>query len=105
MYCFLAGFSVRFISFPSRGGAYLGHLSPTAWLAVAFLGIGCSFLAYAFWYDGLQSISTSQAGVFLYIEPLVSLIAAAIVLGEIITVPALLGGGLILLGVWMVNRI
>jgi drug/metabolite transporter (DMT)-like permease len=95
--------SVHFLAI--RGWTYLGHLSPATWLAVAFLGIGCSFLAYTFWYDGLQTISTSQAGVFLYIEPLVSLFAAAIVLGEIITIPAVLGGSLILLGVWLVNRI
>jgi drug/metabolite transporter (DMT)-like permease len=95
--------SVHFLSI--HGWTYLGHLSTTTWLAVAFLGIGCSFLAYAFWYDGLQTISTSQAGVFLYIEPLVSLITAAIVLNESITISALAGGSLILLGVWLVNRI
>lgn len=95
--------SIHFISI--RGWIYVSKLSSAAWLAVAFLGIGCSFLAYLFWYDGLQTVSTSQAGIFLYIEPLVSLIAAALILNEVITLAALLGGGLILLGIWLVSRI
>jgi drug/metabolite transporter (DMT)-like permease len=95
--------SIHFISI--SGWIYVGQLSGAAWLAVAFLGIGCSFLAYLFWYDGLQTVSTSQAGIFLYIEPLVSLIAAALILNEVITLAALLGGGFILLGVWLVNRL
>jgi len=41
---------------------------------------------------------------FLYIEPVVAVIVAAIVLGEPILLASLVGGGVILLGVWMVNR-
>lgn len=87
-----------------QGWIFLNQISYAGWLAIGFLGIGCSALAYIFWYDGLQAITASQAGVFLYIEPLVSLVVAALILGESITLPALLGGSLILLGVWLVNR-
>ena len=94
--------SIRFLSI--QGWTFLHQISYAGWLAIGFLGIGCTALAYIFWYDGLQAITASQAGVFLYIEPLVSLVAAAMILGETITLPALLGGSLILLGVWLVNR-
>jgi drug/metabolite transporter (DMT)-like permease len=94
--------SIHFISI--QGWSYFHQISYAGWLAIGFLGIGCTALAYIFWYDGLQAITASQAGVFLYIEPLVSLVAAALILGETITVPALIGGSLILLGVWLVNR-
>jgi drug/metabolite transporter (DMT)-like permease len=94
--------SIHFLSI--QGWTTIPQISSSGWLAVAFLGIGCTALAYIFWYDGLQAITASQAGVFLYIEPLVSLVAAALILGEIITLPALLGGSFILLGVWLVNR-
>jgi drug/metabolite transporter (DMT)-like permease len=94
--------SLHFLSI--QGWIYINQLSSTAWLAVTFLGIGCSFLAYNFWYDGMQAIGATQAGAFLYIEPLVSLVVAAIALNETITLPALLGGSLILMGVWLVNR-
>jgi len=94
--------SVHFLF--NRGWIHLAQLSPSAWAAVAFLGAGCSFLAYLFWYDGLQIVGTTQSGVFLYIQPLVSLVAAAVLLNEPITLPKLLGGSFILLGVWLVNR-
>ena len=94
--------SIHFLSI--QGWTFFHQISYAGWLAIGFLGIGCTALAYIFWYDGLQTITASQAGVFLYIEPLVSLIAAALILGETITIPALFGGSLILLGVWLVNR-
>jgi drug/metabolite transporter (DMT)-like permease len=94
--------SIHFISI--SGWAYINQLSSAGWLAVAFLGIASSFLAYTYWYDGLQIIGATQAGVFIFIEPLVSLVVAAMVLNEEVTLAALLGGSLILLGVWLVNR-
>ena len=94
--------SIHFLSI--NGWTFLHQISYAGWLAIGFLGIGCTALAYIFWYDGLQAITASQAGVFLYIEPLVSLVAAALILGETVTLPALFGGSLILLGVWLVNR-
>ena len=41
---------------------------------------------------------------FLYFEPIVTVIVAGLVLGEPIFLADLLGGVVILLGVWMVNR-
>jgi drug/metabolite transporter (DMT)-like permease len=74
------------------------------WLGVTFLGIFCSGLAYIAWYDALQALQASQVGVFLYIEPLVAVIVAALVLSESITLVSLMGGTIILLGVYLVNR-
>ena len=82
----------------------LRSLSYSGWLGVLFLGIFCSGIAYVFWYDALKSLLASQVGVFLYFEPLVAVLVAAILLGEPIILASLVGGGIILLGVWMVNR-
>jgi drug/metabolite transporter (DMT)-like permease len=86
------------------GPADLVRLSGRGWSAVAFLGIACSGLAYIFWYDALSVLPASQAGSFLYLEPLVTVIVAAILLGEPILPVTLAGGCAILLGVWMVSR-
>ncbi len=94
--------SIHFFSI--KGWVFINQLSSAAWLATAFLGVASSFLAYTYWYDGLQIIGATQSGVFIYMEPLVSLVVAAMVLNEAVTLPALLGGSLILLGVWLVNR-
>jgi drug/metabolite transporter (DMT)-like permease len=93
------------ILFFSAGGiTEIAGLEFNGWYAVAFLGIFCSGLAYIAWYDALQALSTAQTGVFLYIEPLVAVVVAAIILSEPITWASLIGGTVILLGVWLVNR-
>jgi len=74
------------------------------WIAITFLGVICSGIAYIFWYDALQSLPVAQTGTFLYIEPVVTVIVAAIVISEPIIISSLLGGLTILIGVWMVNR-
>lgn len=86
------------------GLSEIPRLTLNGWLGVGFLGVFCSGLAYIFWYDALQVIPASQLGVFLYVEPLVAVVVAAIILQEAITVAALLGGAIILFGVWIVNR-
>ncbi len=82
----------------------IGNLTTNGWLGIAFLGIFCSGLAYIAWYDALKALTTAQTGVFLYIEPLVAVVVAFFLLSEAITVASLLGGGIIILGVWLVNR-
>lgn len=80
------------------------NLTASGWIGLSFLGIFCSGLAYIAWYDALQKLGTAETGVFLYIEPLVTVIVAFFVLSEPITVASLLGGGIIIFGVWLVNR-
>ena len=81
------------------------QLTSTGWIAIAFLGVLCSALSYIFYNDGLQSLPASQVGAFLYLEPLVATLVAAVVLSEQIVLATLAGGALILLGVWQVSRV
>jgi drug/metabolite transporter (DMT)-like permease len=85
------------------GPADAVHLSARGWSAVAFLGIACSGLAYVFWYDALRELPASQVGAFLYLEPLVAVVVAAVLLGEPVLLATLAGGFAILLGVWLVG--
>ena len=62
-------------------------------------------LAYIAWYDALQALSNAGTGVFLYIEPLIAVVVAFFILGEPITVGCIMGGGgVVLFGVWLVNK-
>jgi drug/metabolite transporter (DMT)-like permease len=90
--------------FAGPGLSEISRLTLEGWWGVVFLGVACSGLAYIFWYDALQIIPASQIGVFLYVEPLVAVVVAARVLDEAMTLAALLGGAIILFGVWLVNR-
>jgi drug/metabolite transporter (DMT)-like permease len=89
---------------PTEGLSEISRLTTNGWIGILFLGIFCSGLAYIAWYDALQMLSAAQTGVFLYLEPSVAVIVAAFILAEPITWGSLLGGAVILTGVWLVNR-
>lgn len=86
------------------GWRELAGLSTAGWGAVLFLGIGCSGLGYLFWYGALERLEASRVAAFLYLEPLVTLVAASRVLGEPILPLAVAGGLLVLAGVVIVQR-
>ncbi|MCP4143101.1 MAG: DMT family transporter [Chloroflexi bacterium] len=90
--------------FAGNNWSEIPNLSLNGWIGIVFLGVFCSGLAYIAWYDALQELSTSQVGAFLYLEPLVTVVVAAAILEEPITWVSLLGGAIILLGVYLVNR-
>ncbi len=88
----------------SSGWRELTRLSADGWLALLFLGLLCSGVAYVFWYDALDAAEAGRVASFLYLEPLVTLLVAMLVLNEKPTPGTLTGGGFILTGVWLVNR-
>ncbi|MGE5643440.1 MAG: DMT family transporter, partial [Byssovorax cruenta] len=101
---FIGWLFTSILFFATQNIAEIGNLTTNGWLGITFLGVFCSGLAYIAWYDALQALTTAQTGVFLYIEPLVAVAVAFLVLGEAITAASLLGGAIIILGVWLVNR-
>jgi drug/metabolite transporter (DMT)-like permease len=74
------------------------------WMAMIYLGIFTTGLAYIAWFSALSQLPAAQTGAFLFIEPLTSMVVAANILGEKITLVPVLGGVVILVGIWMVNR-
>ena len=83
------------------GWNILFHLSISAWASVFFLGVFCSGLAFLFWYSALEKKESSMIGVYLYLEPFVTLMGAYLFLGEKIEWITAAGGGLTLLGVYL----
>ena len=80
------------------------HLSVSAWASVFFLGIFCSGLAFLFWYAALEKDESSMIGVYLFLEPFVTLMAAFLFLDEGVEWITLFGGGLTLLGVYLTTQ-
>ena len=80
------------------------YLSLPTWMGIFFLGIFCSGLAYLFWYSALEKKDSSVVGMYLYLEPLVTLIGACFLLGEEIHWITLMGGGMILMGVYLASK-
>jgi drug/metabolite transporter (DMT)-like permease len=94
--------SVLFLASP--GIRQISRIPWDGWFAILFLGVFCSGVAYIFWYGALKVLPVAQTGAFLYIEPIITVIVAAIVIQETITFASLIGGLAILFGVWLVNR-
>jgi drug/metabolite transporter (DMT)-like permease len=104
-YMMFFGWLFSSVLFTAGGNfAEVPRLTTQGWLGIGFLGVFCSGLAYLAWYDALQALTTASTGAFLYIEPLIAMIVAYFVLGEAITLTSLVGGGIILFGVWLVNK-
>jgi drug/metabolite transporter (DMT)-like permease len=101
----LAGLLVLAVPFAARAGwRDLAGLDAAGWAALLFLGIACSGLGYYFWYGALERIEASRVAAFLYVEPLVTLAAAVVLLGEPVGISTVAGGVLVMAGVALVQR-
>jgi drug/metabolite transporter (DMT)-like permease len=87
-----------------HGWTPIPQLDAVGWFFVTCLGVVGSGFAYIFWYDALQALPAARVGIFLYIEPLVTVALAAATLHEGLSVATAVGGAGILGGVWLVNR-
>lgn len=74
------------------------------WGALAGLGFGCTALTFGLWSWALQRTSASRAGVFVNLEPLAGAAFGVLLLGEPFSPGLVLGGGLVVLGAWVVTR-
>jgi drug/metabolite transporter (DMT)-like permease len=90
--------------FSTSGLSQIPPIPWDGWIAILFLGVLCSGIAYIFWYDALKDLPVAQTGAFLYLEPFVTLVVASIVIREAILLASIIGGITILIGVWLVNR-
>lgn len=86
------------------GLSEIPHLSGQGWVGILILGLLGSGVAYITWYDALQALPAGQLSVFINVEPLITTVIAALVLGESITWVIVLGAAMILLGIYLVNR-
>lgn len=76
----------------------------TFWIAAVYLGLLCTVVGYVLWFRALTGLTASSTGVALFFEPLVTVIAAWLVLGRTIGWISGVGGALVLVGVLLVSR-
>lgn len=65
-----------------------------------FLGVGASFIAYVLWALTIKQVGAVKANNYMYLQPIVTLVVSAIVLGEHVTLIGYLGILMILGGLW-----
>jgi drug/metabolite transporter (DMT)-like permease len=79
-------------------------LSPRGITALLYLAIPGTALGHWFWQEGVARLGAARAGLYLYLEPLATLALAVPLLGEPFGPFVALGGGLVLLGVFIGQR-
>jgi O-acetylserine/cysteine efflux transporter len=77
--------------------------STAAWMAVAYLGLVMTALAYALWYRLLGHYTINQVMPFLLLLPVTSVFGGIFFLDESLTTKIALGGGLAIIGVAMIT--
>jgi drug/metabolite transporter (DMT)-like permease len=76
----------------------------TAWLAIGFLGIACSFLATLLYFVALEATESQKVGLYLYTIPPMTAVVAMVVLGERLDAWFLAGAAAIFAGVALTER-
>ena len=69
-----------------------------------FLGVLVSFLCYILWTSEVKVLGPEKASNYIYFNPLVTIIASSVILGEPITLWMLAGGLAIVGGVYLTAR-
>jgi len=79
-------------------------LPVTGWLAVLYLSVLSTVLAYSMFYVLVSRNTVSRLSVQLYLIPVISVIGGILILGQGLTVFTVAGGSVLLLGVALATR-
>jgi drug/metabolite transporter (DMT)-like permease len=80
-------------------------LSVRGLVALLYLAIPGLVIGQWFWQEGVAKLGAAQAGMYLYIEPLATVALAVPLLGEPFGPSTVVGGGLVLAGVYVGQRL
>jgi drug/metabolite transporter (DMT)-like permease len=75
-----------------------------AWLCLAYLGIFGTVFGFVWFYEGIQKIGATRAGLFINFVPVSAVAIAYFVLGEALSPSLLAGAVLVTAGVYLTNR-
>jgi len=78
-------------------------MTTKAWVAVIFLGVFSTVIGYVIWYIALKIKSASEISIYLYAIPVISTIISYFWFGDEITLMFIIGGLLVLFGLFIVN--
>ena len=91
--------ALPFLAFQEKSMDFGVLLYPITWVHLGFLGIVCSMLAYIMWNEGINNLGASRASNYLYLSPVITLIASILILNEPVTAVGYIGCGLTIGGV------
>jgi drug/metabolite transporter (DMT)-like permease len=81
------------------------RVSAAGWLGLIYMAAFPSVVCYLIYYWALTYIPASRVSSFSYLQPPIATLLAVPLLGEPVTVWLALGGALVLLGVFLTERV
>jgi drug/metabolite transporter (DMT)-like permease len=80
------------------------HTTALGWWSLVYMAVFAGVLAYLIYYYALQHIAASRVSAVSYLQPLGATVLAVFLLGEVITPTLVIGGILVLTGVFLAER-
>ena len=82
----------------------IASIPAEGWLPIIYLGALASAASYLLYMRALRDIDASLVGTYVNLSPVIGVVSGVIVLGERITTTAIVGGVMVLLGLWISSR-
>ena len=74
------------------------------WAAIVYSAVFATTFAFAGWHRGISRIGANRVLVYQYLITLAAVTAGVLILGENFRINKLMGGGIILVGVYLARR-
>jgi len=104
-YSVLVGASLLFIPAYMQGlTRQISTYPGLVWFGLFFLGFFGTVLGFIWFYQGIQRIGPTKAGLFINFVPISAITLSFLILGEPITLSLLVGLILVSTGVYLTNR-
>ncbi len=79
------------------GGLRLAQISGRSWLALGYLIVAGSIVAFSAYGIAIRTLPTATVATYAYVNPVIAVLLGALILNERLT-PAILGGGALIVG-------
>ncbi len=97
--------TMAFVPFAIQSGIEpLRDLDGLEWFWLAYLSIAATVVGYTIWNQALKRRPASEVTVYIFAVPVVATIASILLIGQTITIWFVLGGALVLGGLWLIHR-
>jgi drug/metabolite transporter (DMT)-like permease len=100
----LTGTAMLAIVCVAAGDLALPQATLKGWLALAFMGVFGTAIAYVWFYDGVSAIGPARTAVFINLVPVVAITLGVLLLGEKLQASMIVGAAMVVSGVWIINR-
>ncbi len=97
--------SVPFVPFFAHGETFVPQTATAMhWRALAFILVFPTVVAYVFNIYALSQLSASTTAIYIYVQPLITASASALILHEELTPGMVVSAALVFVGIWLVVR-